>query len=154
MPQACFFLWREALCTNLPMVCHNYGKRGHLAKVCLDGWSWMELKRPPHNSLPGGREEPKDTHCMVEPVSEDEATYMLFNTRESRVNPMMVSLKLNQKRQRWNSTSVLQQHSSVKPHFEVYGLWKRLRSCNHPRSVYAHIWGRGVEHTGIHYGHR
>ena len=61
---------------------------------------WTEsdkAKETPNNSLPRGREEPKDTHCMVEPVSEDEATYTLLNTRGSHVNPLMVLLKLNQK---------------------------------------------------------
>ena len=34
---------------------------------------------------------------MVEPVSEDEAAYTLFTTQGSCVNPLMVSLKLDQK---------------------------------------------------------
>ena len=89
-----------ATCRFKYCVCHNCGKKGHLAKVCRGGWSRTEPKRHPSSPSLRGRDEPKETHCVEEPRSQDEsdeATYTLFNTPGSRLNPMMVSLELDHK---------------------------------------------------------
>ena len=53
----------------------------------------------PKQSIVQRKREPKETHCMEEPRSEDEsdeATCTLFNIPGSRWNPMMGSLNLDQ----------------------------------------------------------
>ena len=103
MPPTCLSCGRKhsaATCRFKYTVCHNCGRKGHLAKVCRDGWSQTKPMQHPSSPSPRGRDEPKGTHCVEEPQSEDEsdeAMYALFNTPGSRSNPIMVSLKLEQK---------------------------------------------------------
>uniref|UniRef100_A0A8C2FFT4 Gypsy retrotransposon integrase-like protein 1 n=2 Tax=Cyprinus carpio TaxID=7962 RepID=A0A8C2FFT4_CYPCA len=75
-------------CKFKEAVCHNCGKKGHLAKKCRSN-KW-KVK----NSKDGGKPHSK-THHIGEAEQEETCSYSMFNLSESRSDPLYATIQVN-----------------------------------------------------------